>query len=262
MPIQPEFLLARLEAIGRSLSQRDTALALIGLGSVGLELDRLDPFSDLDFFVIVKPGRKAQYLEDLSWLQEIAPIAYSYRNTRDGYKVLYKDGVFCEFAVFEETELKTAAFAPGRIVWKAPGVAEALARPAQAGNKSRPPSTAWLIGEALTNLYVGLLRDHRGEKLSALRFIQRYAVDHVLALAERLQPVAADRQDPFTPARGFERRYPDMVRTLPGFLQGYKRNRASALAVLLFLDQHFTINQAMKQAVLELCEEEPRVGQG
>ncbi len=158
MPSKPEILLARLEAIGKFLSQRDTALALIGLGSAGLELDRLDPFSDLDFFVIVKPGSKGQYLEDLSWLQEIAPIAYSYRNTQDGYKVLYKDGVFCEFAVFEEAELKTAAYAPGRIVWKAPGVAEAIARPAQTGEPSRPPSTAWLIGETLTNLYIGLLR--------------------------------------------------------------------------------------------------------
>jgi hypothetical protein len=38
----PTALLDRLDAIGRSLNHHDDALALIGLGSVGLERDRLD----------------------------------------------------------------------------------------------------------------------------------------------------------------------------------------------------------------------------
>jgi len=40
-------LLTRLDNIGRDLAQSDHALALLGLGSVGLELDRLDAYSDL-----------------------------------------------------------------------------------------------------------------------------------------------------------------------------------------------------------------------
>ena len=40
------------------------------------------------------------------------------------------------------------------------------------------------LGEALTNLYVGMAREKRGEKLSAMRFIQGYAVDRLLELAE------------------------------------------------------------------------------
>ena len=44
------FLLKRLDDIGQSLERSGHALALIGLGSVGVELDRLDSYSDLDFF--------------------------------------------------------------------------------------------------------------------------------------------------------------------------------------------------------------------
>ncbi len=44
----------------------------------------------------------------------------------------------------------------------------------------------WLLGEALTNLYVGLQRELRGERLSAMRFIQGYALDRLVALAGRL----------------------------------------------------------------------------
>ena len=109
-----------------------TRRSLIGLGSVGIELHRLDQYSDLDFFVIVRAGSKSRYLNDLGWLTEIAPVAYSFANTADGYKLLYQDGVFCEFAVFEEDELKEAVFSPGRVVWKAEGVSEKIGVPQRA----------------------------------------------------------------------------------------------------------------------------------
>src|SRR5512137_1753520 len=98
---KPQLLLSRLDAIGRSLERSGHALALLGLGSVGLETDRLDEFSDLDFFAIVEDGHKARYIEDLDWLSAACPIAYHFRNTVDGHKLLFSDGVFAEFAVFE-----------------------------------------------------------------------------------------------------------------------------------------------------------------
>jgi hypothetical protein len=253
---EPQFLLDRLSAIGQSLSQRESALALIGLGSAGLERDRLDRFSDLDFFVIVKPGYKAQYLEDLSWLSNIAPVAYHFLNTKDGYKLLYADGVFCEFAVFEEAELETIPFTAGKIVWRADGVSESIATSRHAGNQvQEPPPIEFHIGEALTNLYVGLQREQRGEKLTATRFIQSYAVDHILALGERLYAPTNAHPDPFNRERRFEFRYPEMAPLLPDLLQGYERNHQSARAALTFLDQNFEINEAMKNAILKLCDD-------
>jgi len=249
----PETLLHRLDEIGEVLAQKPGALALIGLGSVGLEQERLDAFSDLDFFVIVKKGRKAQYLEDLSWLTEVAPLAYFFANTPDGYKLLYEDGVFCEFAVFDKNELKEAVFSPGRVVWKAEGVAEEIGMPQRPSERKAPSSTAWLIGEALTNLYVGLSRDRRGEKLSAMRFIQGYAVDRVLELVAKEEKTSTIARDEFSLERRVEQRFPPLARLLPEFLQGYEKNRESALAILAYLDEYFEINLAMKQAVLALC---------
>ena len=52
----PHELLTRLDAIGVSLATIDHSLALISLGSVCLETERLDAYSDLDFFAIVEPG--------------------------------------------------------------------------------------------------------------------------------------------------------------------------------------------------------------
>src|SRR6266511_3519687 len=98
-------LLKRLDEIGQSLERSGHALALIGLGSVGLELDRLDSYSDLDFFAIVEKGYKHPYLDSLRWLSDVHPIAYSFLNTVAVYKVLFEDGIFCEFAVFEHAEL-------------------------------------------------------------------------------------------------------------------------------------------------------------
>jgi hypothetical protein len=250
----PQQLLDRLTAIGDTLSRRPTALALIGLGSTGLELDRLDPYSDLDFFVVVTPGSKASYLNDLSWLSAVAPIAYHFPNTPDGYKLLYADGIFCEFAVFEPAELDTIPFAPGRLIWRAPGVDATIATPRKPlPAPPGPPTTEFLLGEALTNLYVGLLRDHRGERLTALRFIQNYALDRTLQLAARLQPSTAVPADPFTPERRFEQRYPTLAPHLPAMLRGYAHNRESARAILTYLDAHFDVNSALKAAILTLC---------
>lgn len=248
-------LLHRLDQIAASLSRRPTARALIGLGSVGLELDRLDKYSDLDFFAIVQVGSKPDYLADLSWLSDVAPIAYAFQNTVDGYKVLYADGVFCEFAVFDEDELQTAVFTPGRIIWKAEGVPDTIAIPKQTPQPQEPPSTEWLLGEALTNLYIGLCRERRGEQLSAARFIQSHAVDRIVELAERVEAVNPAAADSFDRTRRVEGRIPALTEVLPSMLQGYDRNRESALAALSWLDRHFEVNAAIKEAILGLCGE-------
>jgi lincosamide nucleotidyltransferase B/F len=244
-------LLARLDAIGQSLKTSVQALALLGLGSVGTETDRIDDYSDLDFFAIVKAGTKTRFLDDLDWLSTINPIAYAFPNTADGYKLLYEDGIFCEFAVFEPSELTHIPFPPGRIVWKAEGFDEAITTPQPIRQHER--SVEWLLGEALTNLYVGLGRFHRGEKLSATYFIQNYAVGRITDLAphiETAQPFHADR---FGGERRFEVRYPNTASHLPSFAQGYERNIESAQAILAFLEQHFEVNPAIRAAILALC---------
>lgn len=248
-------LLKRLDEIAFSLDQSGHALALIGLGSVGLELERMDAYSDLDFFAIVEPGYKQSYLNDLQWLGAVYPIAYHFRNTRDGDKLLFADRIFCEFAVFEPEELRTIPYSPGRIIWKRPDVSADLSTPQYVTAVPPKRDRDWLMGEALTNLLVGLAREKRGEKLSALRFIQGYAVDRVLEMTDDFEPERAGFRDRFAIERRFEQRYPGVSQQLSGFLQGYQRNRESALTILNFLEQHFQVNGEMAAAIRELCAE-------
>jgi hypothetical protein len=252
MPTAPQ-LLERLDAIGHSLSATGQALALLGLGSIGTETDRLDEYSDLDFFAIVKPGFKSRFLDSLDWLESVYPLGYFFQNTVDGYKALFEDGIFCEFAVFEPQELTSIPFAKGRIIGKESGFDEAICIPRP--NEHRERSVEWLIGEALTNLYVGLGRVRRGEKLSGTRLIQTFAVDRIATLAKHLESVQPIVQDLFSEERRFEARYPDISSHLPEFMQGYDRNIESALAILAFLEQHFEINRAIRDAILKLCRE-------
>jgi lincosamide nucleotidyltransferase B/F len=251
--MNPQALLIRLNEIGHSLEQSDHALALIGLGSVGLELDRIDSYSDLDFFVIVEPGYKQAYLDSLHWLSDIEPIAYSFLNTEDGYKLLFEDGIFCEFAVFEPNELKNIPFAPGRVVWKRADIPETISQPVSAPTSPSRHGKDWLLGETLTNLHVGLNREKRGERLSATRFIQGYAVDRLLELVEYVETANNVHRDPFVKERRFEQRFPRIVPELGKWMQGYEKNGESALAILAFLERHFEVNKEIVKAIRELC---------
>jgi lincosamide nucleotidyltransferase len=247
-------LLERLEAIGRSVAGTGQGLAVIGLGSVGTELMRLDAYSDLDFFVIVRPGAKQEFLDSLFWLEEAAPMVYSFMNTVDGFKLLFEDGIFAEMAVFEADELAGIPFTGGRFVWQDPDFQ--LPVPLE-GNKL-PAAEAehaieWLVNEALTNLYIGLGRFQRGEKLSAARFIQGHALDRLLELAPLIEKPRTAQADPFDRARRFEQSFPGTAVHLPQFMPGYENSPAAAQAILAFLDRHFEVNPAIKKAILDRC---------
>jgi lincosamide nucleotidyltransferase B/F len=251
--LQQQRLLQRLEAIATSLAHSGHGLALLGVGSVGTELNRLDQYSDLDFFAIVEPGYKATFIENLAWLEAVCPIAYAFQNSRDGQKVLFTDGIFVEFAVFVPAELENIPHDEGRVVWQKDGF-DATALRAPAPQPEQHPREFYL-GEALTNLYVGLLRLHRGEHLSAMRFIQVYAVNNLLELSADIErPMMPASRDRYAPERRYEQRFPETAPHLSSFIQGYDRSDASARAILGFLEGHFPVNAAIKQRILELCE--------
>lgn len=241
-------LLDRLDAIGRSLAACDDALALIGLGSVGLDTHRLDAWSDLDFFAIVAADRKASYLDDLGWLARAHPLAWQFRNTADGYKVLMADGVLCEFAVFEPQELAAVPFAPGRVVWKRDGIDEGIAVPRQRPPSAVVPDESWLIGEALSNLLVGLGRWHRGERLSAARFVQGHALDRLIELDALRTRAPAD--DPFNRDRRLEARQPALAAMLPALVPGYEGTPQAALALLEALRARGAALDAMLESMI------------
>jgi hypothetical protein len=224
----PTQLLARLDAIGAALARRPDAIALLGVGSVGVETARLDGWSDLDFFVIVEPAAKDAYIDDLAWLAEPAPIAWSFRNTPDGHKALYADGIFCEFAVFAPDELPGIAYEGDRVVWARDGV-DLQPRPQRVCGKV---DVRQVVDEALSNLYVGLLRWHRGERLAAMRMVQVFAVDRLLEVVDQQPAADGVTTDPWNRERRIEQRHPDWEDRIARCCQGIDRTPESALAML------------------------------
>jgi hypothetical protein len=243
--------LSRLDDIAAALERSGHGVALLAAGSVGLETERLDEFSDLDFLAVVEQGYKTPYIDSLAWLEAVYPIAYAHRNTFDGFKVLFADGIFAEFGVLEQRELPNIPYAPVRIVWQTDAF-----NPALAAGSHLPTSDErlldWLIGEIMTNLYIGLKRCRRGEKLAALRLVQGFAVDRIIELAEYVESPQISQRDIFAPERRIERRFPGIAARLPDFMQGYERTPESARAILEFVSARFEVNAVMRDAIRAL----------
>lgn len=248
-------LLERLENIGKSLEKTGDARALLGLGSIGIETGRMDKYSDLDFFVIAKQGKKKRFIENLDWLTNVSEAGYYYLNTADGYKFLYKDGVYCEFAIFEEDEISNIPFAQGRVTWKETDFDESICVPSGKKEPWKPENLEWAINEALTCLYVGLCRFARGEKLSGTRFVQSFAVDILIASSSYFAEEQKDFKDQFQHERRYENRYPDLAKHLPKMIQGYDLVAQSALETLKFIEERFTVNPYIKKEIIALANE-------
>ncbi|MGM0885241.1 MAG: hypothetical protein ACQEXQ_29885 [Bacillota bacterium] len=251
-----EQLLRRLDEIGGSLAGKEGTLALMGVGSVGAELERMDEYSDLDFFVIVERGFKRRFIDQLDWLEDAHPLAYRFMNSYIGYKVLFEDGIFAEYAVFEEHELADSSYSTGRIVWKSPSYDnDGIVNPAKAYPKIRVDSVDYPLGEAFSNLYVGLCRYARGEKLSAVHFVQGYAIDRIISVLHLLETETDYYPDPFGNERRLERRFPTFANRIGQMMQGYDKVPESALRILEYLEEVYPVNARLSEEIRRLASE-------
>lgn len=254
-----QLLQQRFEAMGKQLSQTEGALLLLGLGSAGSELARMDKYSDLDFFVVVEEGGyKQKMIANLDWLDQVHPLAFSFQNTADGHKVMYTDGIYGEFAIFEHKELSSITYSGGRIVWKRDSF-DASGIPMQNGptQNGRTDDLDYCINEALANIYVGLCRYARGEKLNACTFIESSAVGNLLKVAHLFEPDQNLYIDRFGLDRRVEKRHPKLAKILPSFVQGYERIPHSAGALLDYLESIYPVNQKMAaeiRIIIRECE--------
>lgn len=244
--------LRRLDDLASNLAADPDVLALLGLGSAGAEHDRFDEHSDIDFWLVVSDGTaKQRYLDQVDWLAGLGQrIAYSFVNDPNGRKALLDDGLFLEYAVFTPEEVRGMHFTGARAVWQRPGTAFDPDDHREPAAPTALDTPEFHVNEALTNLFVGLHRELRGERLTAFRFIQVYAVDRVLALL-RLDP---DRQwvqrDPFESTRRVEASFADVP--LGRMVPGYAGNAAAARATLEWLTTHFETDPVMVGAVREV----------
>jgi hypothetical protein len=255
----PGQLVQRLYGIASALAESGSARALLAFGSAGYDLSRLDDYSDLDFLVIAKDGKKQTLLEDLSWLERSSPLVFFYRHTPDGIKALTADGILYDLGIIETGELTRFPHEKGRVVWS-----EDSFEPSLAGETlSRFPETAsersleWIQGEIIGALFTGLCRHGRGEKMSAFKLIQGTALERYLELISRLESGDSVCQaDPFDPARRVEVRYPGIERELENFAQGYGGTIASAEELIHALSKRVPLDPAVFSLLTSLIAAE------
>lgn len=243
-------LIQRLNAIAEVLSTRKEAIALVGVGSAGKELERMDEYSDIDFFVTVEEDAKESWIADLGWINEAYPLAYTFKITNDGFKVMFEDGIYGEFAVFTMKELHTIPYASEQVIWKKDNsIKDDFFKPQCTYPAIISDNIDYAVNEALTNLYVGLCRFGRGEKLSAAQFIQNSAVNQILSILPLLQEEQKSFIDPFNNERRIEFRFPNMEKQLGTMIQGYEKTVESAESILNFLRQIHPLNEKMESEI-------------
>jgi hypothetical protein len=103
--------LNRLDDLADALADDDGLLAVLGLGSAGVEHNRFDDHSDIDFWLVVSDSSaKQRYLDGTGWLAGLGgTLVHSFVNDPNGRKALLADGLFLEYAVFTPEELNGLA---------------------------------------------------------------------------------------------------------------------------------------------------------
>ena len=128
----------------------------------------------------------------------------------------------------------------------------AIAKPSNPVPNLRVDSLDYPLNEALTNLYVGLGRYARGERLSATRFVQGYAVDRILSVLHLLEQEVDYFPDPFGNEAAREE-IPRFAEIIGDMIQGYDHVPESALRILNFIEEAYPVNRKLSDEIRRLA---------
>jgi hypothetical protein len=207
-----------------SVSGDPDVLGLVLAGS-GAEPERIDEWSDHDFFLVVR--EKAEpWRQSLDWLPDHERIVLAPRETEHGLKVIYDDGHVLEFAVATLDEMQNWAANMAAVVFDRGGVQELVT-----GMLERTvPATEQDAADIQLFLSHLLIRARRGELLAAGVAIRGHAVRHLLPVwRHRVTPQTGATSDSLDPNRRFEAAYPDAAAELADALAQRPEFAARAL---------------------------------
>lgn len=219
-----ELSLARMDQLTAFFASLPDVLAVVAFGSNAFR-ERFDDSSDLDFLVLVMPNAKANTLDNIPDLSMFCAIDAVHIAYGDAVKLLFADGVLCDFGVVTPDQLATFHHGPGKYLWCREGWLPADISPRE---PARMAACDHML-HALFHLYTGLLRVARAEEAAAFFEIQVMAAEHVLTLLE------GDKADAFSPLRRAEALLPDEV--LQAYMPGYGHSLYAAKAMLEGLTQ-------------------------
>ena len=191
------------------VASRDDVLGLVFLGS-GADRDRLDEWSDHDFFLVVAEGAQEGLRTTLDWLPDHQSIVLAARETEHGLKVVHADGHVLEFAVATLAELATFSANSWVVILDRGGVADTMGEIAARPKPGDTADDGRDIRLFLTLLLIGTGRARRGELLTAGESVREYALGHLLSVWRRRLPTPdAPKLDNLDVRRRFELVYPD-----------------------------------------------------
>ena len=210
-----------------SVSTHDDVLGLVLAGS-GAEPQRIDEWSDHDFFLVVSKDPEA-WRQNFDWLPDHERIVLSPRETHHGLKVLYDDGHVLEFAIATAAEMHDWSVNMARVVLDRGGVAELVAG-MQRRTVLPTEHDADDLQLFLTHLYIGVGRARRGEALAANLSIRGHAMRHLLPVwRHRVTPQVGAAVDSLEPNRRFEQAFPSDALELANALAQHPEPAARAL---------------------------------
>jgi len=198
-----------------SVAKRPEVIGLIFVGSAAAT-ERVDQYSDQDFFLVVHPGAGETFRQNLDWLPNHQDIAFSPRETAHGLKVVYQNGDVLEFAVFEDSELELSSVNDYSVALDRQDITERVAKIA----KRSIPATANRAQDFelfLSLILIGVGRARRGEVLAAEQHIKSYALTHALKLIRAASSSNA-KADSLNSFRRFEFDYPVLAAELQKLL--------------------------------------------
>jgi lincosamide nucleotidyltransferase len=245
MNIEPKMQIIQetLESLSGAAQKSSHAIALVGAGSAGAEVARMDQYSDIDFFLIVEDGFSSGFINDNSWFGRDLPIVFAFRDTDHGNKALLENGVFLEFAIFTQAELAQNGIPGLRTIWSKSG----FSLPDLSAKQPTVREVSFYVDQALSNLLVGALRLRRGERLAALGMIERYALTNLLTAYRVKNKLTV--QDPFNIERRAEQ---SLGVDFAALAQGYERLEQSSAKILAFAEENFEVNAPIVQSIREL----------
>ena len=210
---------------------------IIGLVLVGstAETERVDEWSDHDFFVITESGEQEPLRRDLSWLPNSESIAFWFRETEYGLKVVYNSGDVLEFAIFDCDELQGCMVNHHRLAYGDENVFQALSTA-----KDRLPEV--VVGDDLADfrhflsvLVIQVGRARRGELLTAGQGIRGTAATALLKVLTRRLP-HDQRLDRLDVSRRFEFAHPEIGTAIADALA--QQPEAAAMDLLKISDKY------------------------
>ncbi len=215
--------IARMEALTSYYAAQRGVLGVAAFGS-NAERERFDAYSDLDFLVLAEPAAMDKLLQETPLLYQIHPIAGLATNAEHTVKLLFQDGVLCDYGIIAPERVAAFCHGEGRYLWRREGW-NAVDLSAREPVRKTPEE---LETDALFHLYVGLLRAKRGEEAAAFYEIQVAAAQDVLAL------LGGADTDVFSPVRQIEKTVSADV--LGSIFPGYRRSVTAAKGMLGFME--------------------------